>query len=86
MRGSVRRVVRTNSQTRMDREQRWSNVSDAFLVRRPEAVRDRHVLLVDDVIATGATIGSPGPDTDLSAGHHRERGRARPCLNNTFVA
>ncbi|MCB0785226.1 MAG: hypothetical protein KDC02_13585, partial [Flavobacteriales bacterium] len=33
VRGSVRRVVRTNSQTRMDREQRWSNVSDAFLVR-----------------------------------------------------
>jgi len=58
VRGSVRRVVRTNSQTRMDREQRWSNVSDAFLVRRPEAVRDRHVLLVDDVITTGATIGS----------------------------
>ncbi|MFQ5912382.1 MAG: ComF family protein [Nitrospinota bacterium] len=35
--------------------QRWANVRGAFLVRKPEWVEGRSVLLVDDVLTTGAT-------------------------------
>ncbi|HMC97019.1 MAG TPA: hypothetical protein VKG92_05165 [Flavobacteriales bacterium] len=50
------RVVRTPSQTRRGRLDRWLNVKEAFQLPDPEALRDRHVLLVDDVVTTGATI------------------------------
>jgi predicted amidophosphoribosyltransferase len=35
---------------------RWRNVEDAFQMADPGALRGAHVLLVDDVITTGATI------------------------------
>jgi len=50
------RVVRTPSQTKRGRLDRWLNVKEAFQLPDPEALRDRHVLLVDDVVTTGATI------------------------------
>ena len=40
--------------------QRQENVKDIFRVRRPPAVRDKTVILVEDVLTTGATIGSCG--------------------------
>lgn len=48
---------RTPSQGTLGREQRLRNVRGAFAVRRPEAVRGRRVLLVDDVMTAGATAG-----------------------------
>jgi predicted amidophosphoribosyltransferase len=39
----------------LDRAARARNVRGAFRVERPDGVRDRAVLLVDDVITTGAT-------------------------------
>ncbi len=50
------RVVSTRTQTRKGRLERWANVKQAFQLAHPEALRDRHVLLVDDVVTTGATI------------------------------
>lgn len=47
---------RTPSQTRRGRLDRWANVGSAFEVGDPEVLRGRHVLIVDDVITTGATI------------------------------
>jgi ComF family protein len=46
----------TASQTRRGRVSRWSNVKDIFWVREPEKFEGKHVLLIDDVITTGATI------------------------------
>lgn len=51
----LRRVTFTESQTHKDRWERYANVKDAFRLVRPEAVSGRHVLLVDDVVTTGAT-------------------------------
>ena len=54
----INRVRSTRSQVGMTREQRRRNVAGAFRV--PEharaGLRGRHVLLIDDVITTGATV------------------------------
>ena len=52
---SLARVRSTPPQTARDRAQRTRNVRDAFAVRRPSRVAGRRVLLVDDVMTTGAT-------------------------------
>lgn len=43
------------SQTKLSAVERYMNVADAFVLRDEEAVRGKHILLVDDVITTGAT-------------------------------
>src|SRR5690606_1874466 len=50
------RTKASESQTRMNRHERYENVRDAFKVQNQEAISGRHVLLVDDVLTTGATI------------------------------
>jgi ComF family protein len=53
---ALARVRDTPQQASLDRVDRLANLSGAFLVRRPEHVRDRDVLLIDDVRTTGATL------------------------------
>lgn len=50
------RVEFTETQTRKNRWDRYQNVKDMFGVQHPEKIRGKHVLMVDDVITTGATI------------------------------
>lgn len=50
------RSLRTSSQTRRGRMERWTNVQDAFRLLDPGAFAGSHVLIVDDVVTTGATI------------------------------
>lgn len=50
------RVRATPSQTRLTAPQRASNVRGAFSVFRATLVADRQILLVDDVMTTGATV------------------------------
>jgi ComF family protein len=52
----VIRALKTRTQTRKTRYERWVNVKDTFQIRDGHSLRDKHVLLVDDVITTGATI------------------------------
>lgn len=52
------RVVENVSQTKRSRYDRWENVQGIFALTAPEKVKGRHILLVDDVITTGATIES----------------------------
>ena len=44
------------SQTRKSRMERWENVATVFSVTKPEAVAGKNVVLVDDVLTTGATL------------------------------
>lgn len=53
---AMARVVDTRRQVSLDRSLRMQNVRDAFVVRTPERLRGRRVLLVDDVRTTGSTI------------------------------
>lgn len=53
---SLRRVKYTNPQTGLGKEERRKNVRNAFQVVSPEAVKDKTVLLIDDVATTGNTL------------------------------
>jgi ComF family protein len=56
---AVVRRVNNPSQTQTEtHHQRWENAEGIFAVRRPERLAGKHILLVDDVMTTGATIGS----------------------------
>lgn len=60
------------SQTRKAHYERWGNVKSAFKVKRPDQLNGKHILLVDDVVTTGATLESCAqalldiPDTTVS--------------------
>lgn len=60
MEKNVVRKYATQTQTRKNRTERWENVSESFHVEEPEALYGKHVLLVDDVITTGASIEACG--------------------------
>jgi ComF family protein len=49
------RVQENISQTGKNRFDRWYNVAEIFAVKDAEQLRNKHVLLVDDVMTTGAT-------------------------------
>ena len=53
---SVIRVVASSTQTKKSRYKRWENVSEIFRLTDSKALENIHVLLVDDVITTGATM------------------------------
>ena len=48
----------TATQTKKSRFSRWQNVAEVFTVRNPASLEMKHILLVDDVITTGATLES----------------------------
>ncbi len=56
VRSTLRKMRRTLPQTELRGEQRWGNLQGAF--RGGRAVSDRSVLLVDDVLTTGATANA----------------------------
>ncbi len=58
--GNVIRQRFTETQTRKHRTERWENVSGSFLVKNPETLMGKNILLVDDVITTGATLEACG--------------------------
>ena len=46
----------TETQTRKGRYERWMNVKDVFECVSGNELKDKHILLVDDVMTTGATV------------------------------
>jgi ComF family protein len=51
----VRRVY-TSTQTRFDRIDRMENLRNAFSLSENRSMRGKHLVLVDDVLTTGATL------------------------------
>jgi len=56
----VIRSQSTSTQTRKGRIERWKNMEGKFMLQNEALIRGKHILLVDDVITTGATIESCG--------------------------
>ena len=54
--GFLLRSVNTSTQTHKSKEERWRNVKDIFALRRADQLEGKYVLLIDDVLTTGATL------------------------------
>ena len=46
----------TETQTKKSRFHRWENVKEVFQLANPDALTNKHVLICDDVLTTGATL------------------------------
>ena len=53
---AIRRTRNNPSQARRKREERWVGLDDLFRVTKPEKLRGKHILVVDDVMTSGATL------------------------------
>jgi ComF family protein len=54
------RPQHTESQTKKGRVDRWKNIEGKFVLENSSVVHNKHLLLVDDVVTTGATLESCG--------------------------
>lgn len=59
---AVERMAATESQTKKGRIDRWLNTEGKFRVKDEAALSGKHLLLVDDVITTGATLEACGAE------------------------
>ncbi|MBK8806846.1 MAG: ComF family protein [Bacteroidales bacterium] len=55
---SIKRVVYNLTQTKKNKESRFTNVSNIFSVVDVASLANKHVLVVDDIVTTGATLES----------------------------
>jgi len=58
----VTRTAHTETQTRKNRIQRWQNMEGKFDLINPSAIENKHLLLIDDVVTTGATLEACGTE------------------------
>lgn len=57
---SIIRTKATATQTHKSRLERWQNMEGKFEVKDAAAIKNKNILLVDDVITTGATLEACG--------------------------
>ncbi len=57
---AIIRPQHTETQTKKGRIERWKNMEGKFVLNDPVAVANKHLLLVDDIVTTGATLEACG--------------------------
>ncbi|MDI1235705.1 MAG: ComF family protein [bacterium] len=56
----IRRTESTETQTKKKRYHRWENIENKFELNPGIDIQNKHILLIDDVITTGATLEACG--------------------------
>jgi len=54
--GSLKRLKHTETQSLLDKQKRHDNIQGAFIVKAPENIKGKTILIVDDILTTGSTI------------------------------
>lgn len=52
----LKREQYTKTQTNRKRYERWENVENVFNCKNKEMLKGKHIMLIDDVVTTGATL------------------------------
>lgn len=60
LKNTIIRTRHTDTQTMKGRLERWQNMEGKFELIDPVSIKNKHVLLVDDVVTTGATLEACG--------------------------
>ena len=58
----ITRPQHTETQTKKGRIERWKNMEGKFILIDPAAIQGKHLVLVDDVVTTGATLEACGAE------------------------
>ena len=56
MNDAISRIKKTETQTHKSRIQRWKNMESTFKIPDARRISGKHLLLVDDVVTTGASL------------------------------
>lgn len=68
IKNNVLRQRYTDTQTKKHRTERWQNVADSFIIKDATSLRGKHLLLIDDVVTTGATLEACGNSMQVIEG------------------
>jgi len=78
LKNAVSRPQHTDTQTKKGRLERWQNMEGKFVLQDEKAIANKRLLLVDDVITTGATLEACG--TELLKGNNVKLSIATLCV------
>ncbi len=70
VKNALRRVRYTNAQAGLTNAKRRINVSGAFRAKKSQAIHGKRVLLIDDVMTTGATAAAGARALKLAGARH----------------
>lgn len=78
LKNAITRPQHTETQTKKGRVERWQNMEGKFILNNSNAIMNKHVLLVDDVVTTGATLEACG--IELLKGENVKLSIATLCI------
>ncbi len=77
LKNCIARMQHTQTQTKKGRTERWKNMEGKFTLLHELAIENKHLLLVDDVVTTGATLEACG--SELLCGNNTKLSIATLC-------